>query len=68
MLREVGYDAATRTLEATFRRGEVYRYHHVPLAIYGGLLACRSKGRYMRAVVFGNYPFERVTPRAQQAA
>lgn len=44
---EVGYDAATRTLEVAFNSGGVYQYFDVPSSVYQGLLSASSVGRYL---------------------
>jgi KTSC domain len=42
------YDATTGQLMIRFRDGATcYTYFSVPLAVYEGLLAARSKGRYV---------------------
>jgi len=55
MLREVGYDSATKELEAVFASGAVWRYRDVPRKVYRELLAAESTGSYMRASVLGVY-------------
>lgn len=55
MLLAVGYDGATKELEAVFSSGAVWRYRRVPRAVYRELLASDSKGSYMRSCVIGLY-------------
>lgn len=44
---EIGYDAATRTLEVAFNSGGVYQYFDVPSSVHEGLLSASSVGRYL---------------------
>lgn len=63
MLLAIGYDAATKELEAVFSSGAVWRYRDVPRKVYRELLAAESKGSYMRACVIGMYPEYRLRRR-----
>jgi len=60
MLYAAGYDPVTQTLELVFTSGGIYRYSDVPPAIYAGLLAAESKGRYAWMNVINFYPYERL--------
>ncbi|CAN5513059.1 hypothetical protein BH10CHL1_BH10CHL1_29600 [soil metagenome] len=62
MLYAAGYDPVTQTLELVFSSGGIYRYFDVPPAIYAGLLAAESKGRYTWMNVINAYPYERLRP------
>jgi KTSC domain-containing protein len=55
-----GYDAGEQILEIEFRNGLVYRYFGVAPAVYEGLMAAESKGRYMNAEIRSVYPYEQV--------
>lgn len=59
-LRDVGYDAASRTLEVGFKDGGVYQYYGVPPHIYRGLMSAGSKGGYLADHVKGIYRYRRV--------
>ncbi|MGH8899147.1 MAG: KTSC domain-containing protein [Egibacteraceae bacterium] len=61
MLASVGYDPTTRTLEAEFTSGAVYRYSDVPPETYEGLMAADSHGRYFNAHIRDRYRYDRVT-------
>ena len=63
MLVAVGYDAATKELEAVFTSGAVWRYRQVPRKVYRELLAASSKGSYMQSCVIGMYSEYRVRRR-----
>lgn len=58
-LASVGYDMTSRTLEVEFVSGSVYRYFDVPAAVFDGLLAAESAGRYFNAHVRDHYRFTR---------
>jgi hypothetical protein len=58
MLEAVGYDEAKQVLEVIFRSGELYLYHDVPKEAYEGLLAAKSKGRYMHSHIIDQYRCE----------
>lgn len=60
MLRAVGYDPKTRTLEVVFHTGEVYQYENVPASEYQGLLNAKSVGQYMRANIMDVYSYVRL--------
>lgn len=55
MLLAVGYDSASKELEAVFSSGAVWRYRDVPSKVYRELLAADSKGGYMQSHVLGVY-------------
>lgn len=59
-LASVGYDPATRALEAEFRKGRIYRYHDVPPEIFEQFMKADSKGRFMNAHIRTAYRFTRV--------
>lgn len=59
-LRSVGYDPDERVLEVEFHSGSVYRYAHVPKALYAGLMAARSAGAYFTDHIKDRYPTWRV--------
>ncbi len=60
MLRSVGYDPTTRTLEAEFTSGAVYRYHDVPTEVYDGLMVADSHGQYFNALIRDCYRYDRL--------
>lgn len=59
VLRSVGYDATTRTLETEFTSGAIYRYHDVPAEVHDGLMAADSHGQYFNAFVRDRYGYDR---------
>ncbi|PZS03915.1 MAG: KTSC domain-containing protein [Candidatus Chloroheliales bacterium] len=56
MLRSVGYDAASESLEAEFKDGAGWRYYGVPEFIYLQLINSDSLGRFMRDFIIDRYP------------
>ena len=60
LLRSVGYDEASKTLEVEFTSGGVYEYYGVPAEAYKELLAASSHGRYFLANIRDVYPYRRV--------
>jgi hypothetical protein len=59
-LRSVGYDRASRILEAEFRTGRVYRYEGVMPNLYLSFLAARSKGTFFNKVIRDSFPYHEV--------
>jgi hypothetical protein len=59
-LREVGYDAASQTLEIEFHSGGVYQYYGVSPDVYEGLMSAGSHGRYFYYQIRGAYPYSRI--------
>lgn len=57
LLNSVGYDPATRILEAEFDDGGVYRYFDVPKKVYNGIFAdtTRSVGHYFLRTIKPRY-------------
>jgi len=46
ILRSVGYDATTKTLELEFQTGVVYHYLRVPPKVYADLMHSEEAGKY----------------------
>ena len=60
-LVSVGYDTATQVLEVEFHSGGVYQYYGVPAALYEGLMAASSHGRYFdQFIKRGGYAYQRI--------
>jgi KTSC domain len=57
MMSAVGYDQKTRLLEVIFNTGQTYCYEDVPPSEYKGLLAAKSKGRYMQDNILDVYSY-----------
>jgi hypothetical protein len=54
------YRAGARQLYLRFHGGDIYRYLECPAAVYGGLLAAESKGRYFSQHIRNRFSFEQV--------
>lgn len=46
-VRSVGYDETAHVLDLEFQNGRVYRYRHVPAAVYRLLLLAPSLGQFV---------------------
>jgi hypothetical protein len=60
LLRSVGYDPVSGTLELELRRGRIYQYFEVDEDVLRELLAADSKGRYFNAFIKDQYPYRRI--------
>jgi len=60
VIRSVGYNRGTQTLEIEFVRSSVYHYFNVPSNVYESLMIAISKGRYFQTQIDGQYRFVRV--------
>ena len=57
---EIGYDAATMTLEVVFHKGGVYQYFDVPEVVYQEFLRADSKGKFLHANIKSNYRYAKL--------
>ena len=60
VIRSVGYERATATLEIEFQSEKVYRYFAVPHAVFDGLITAESVGAFFNERIRDRYPEERV--------
>jgi hypothetical protein len=60
ILRSVGYDPATKTLEIEFTTKDVRQYVKVPPEVYDKLMASSSLGMYFRRHIKDEYKHFRV--------
>lgn len=60
MVRSIGYDTKTQTLEVEFLSGRVYRYHGVPTYVHDRMMEAPSKGRFLNMHIRDSYPYSRV--------
>jgi KTSC domain len=60
VIRSIGYDRATLTLEVEFKTGQIYRYRPVPRSKLEALKRAESKGRYFNANIRDRYSFVHV--------
>jgi hypothetical protein len=59
-LRSVGYDPATRTLEAEFTTGRIYAYSDVPPQLWLSLLATKSKGKFFNILIRDRFRYHSI--------
>jgi hypothetical protein len=60
VLRSVGYDHLTATLEIEFQNGFIYEYRDVPPDIHAELMSATSKGQYFDAAIRKFFACQRV--------
>ena len=61
MLRSVGFDAESETLELEFHKGDVWQYFGVPVEVYEHLMKADSHGSYATSFIIGSYAEQRVS-------
>ena len=60
-IASIGYDSKNQILEVEFLNGCVYQYYDVPEALYEGLMAADSHGKYLNVYVKrGGFRYSRV--------
>lgn len=60
MMRDVGYDPKSETLEIGFNSGKVYQYFEVEQEIFDDLMNASSKGRYFLDEIEPFYAYTQV--------
>lgn len=60
VLKSVGYDEATATLEVEFKNGGLYEYVDVPPEAHSELILAPSKGTYFGDNIRDKYRFKRI--------
>ena len=62
LLKALGYDAGTSTLEVEFHNGSVYMYDGVPEGVYSEVMGAESVGKAFTRLIKseGAYPYKRV--------
>lgn len=60
VLRSIGYDISTATLEVEFYSGSIYTYRNVPPEIHAALMSAASKGQYFDKAIRETYNCQRV--------
>lgn len=56
MLKSVGYQPETQTLETEFNNGDVYQYYQVTSDMYAAMTKAKSYGKYMLANIINHVP------------
>lgn len=60
-IESIGYDPMQMILEVEFLNGSIYQYYDVPEALYEGIMAAESHGKYLNEFIKkGGYRYERV--------
>jgi len=62
ILRSVGYDESSKTLEIEFHSGLVYEYLGVPLKVYKDLLSSDAVGKYFSDKVRNRFRTKQMIP------
>ncbi len=60
VLKSVGYDEASGTLEVEFKNGGLYEYFDVPAEEYSALMLAPSKGTHFGDHIRDAYRFKRI--------
>lgn len=60
-LASIGYDSTVQAIEIEFKRGTVYRYLNVPVAVFEAFLSAESKGTFLNTRIKDAYPFMRIS-------
>ena len=56
----IGYSRHLHALEIEFSRGAIYRFLHVPRAVFSALMLSDSKGHFIAQYIRGKYEFVKV--------
>jgi hypothetical protein len=62
----VKYDDDTGELDITFTSGKTYRYLHVPVEVYDGLLDAESKGEFFNDNIKDSFVYSEVMSRRRR--
>ncbi len=61
MIKSIGYDGNSETLEVEFSRGDVYQYYEVPENFHSDVMSSESIGREFGSVIMkGGFKFKRM--------
>jgi hypothetical protein len=61
MIKAIGYDSVTQTLEIEFKRGKrLYRYFDVPPFLYEGIMVAKSKGHFFMEKIAERFRNEQI--------
>jgi hypothetical protein len=55
MIRSIGYNMESSTLEIDFLKGGLYNYADVPQGVYDALMGAESHGKYFLANIKNTY-------------
>lgn len=60
VIRSIGYDSDSQTLELEFNYGAVYQYAGVPQSEHENMMNADSKGTYLNTNIKNRYPFSKL--------
>jgi hypothetical protein len=60
-VESMGYDISTFILRIKFLSGRLYEYSNVPLAVFHGLQAAESKGKYVNQNIVKKYAYKKIS-------
>ena len=60
LVKSIGYDRQTETLEIEFGSGRVYQYYGVPDNLHNEIMQTPSKGQFFNTYIRDQYPYSRV--------
>ena len=60
LVKAIGYDDRTQTLEVEFVSGRVYQYYGVPENMHSQFMQEPSKGKFLLTYIKDQFPFSRV--------
>ena len=60
MIRSIGYEESSGTLEVEFTSGSIYQYFDVPESEYKRLINAASKGRYFNQNIKESYRYVQI--------
>ena len=60
MIRSIGYEESSGTLEVEFTSGSIYQYFDVPESGYKRLINAASKGRYFNQNIKESYRYVQI--------
>lgn len=60
VVRSIGYDPESKTLEVEFADGHLYEYYDVPAAIHRRLMTAESVGRFLNRFVVPGYQSRKI--------
>ena len=60
VIRAIGYESDSQTLELEFNYGAIYQYMEVSQSEHEGMMSADSKGTYLNTNIKGHYPFTKL--------
>lgn len=60
MLKSVGYDKASKTLEVELTHGATFEYYEVPEYVYRAFMNAESRGSFYHANIHDSYAYRKL--------